>query len=171
MTRRRRYEHCTSLVQLILTFQIDQLENMFNENFRYTVYKKSLNAVRGKAAKVLLQKYIADVVWEVDEPNSLLIVYYAGHGNPGQNGDIILTGYVCEKSRKTRIDLEIGVTITQGLKLTQSYGVKLNDLCEMRRNLTSSSSSTVATLVEYQHLTLGKRSACGTLSFLLLQLG
>jgi hypothetical protein len=67
---------------------------MFHKNFRYTVYKKSLNAAPEKAAKVLLQKYIADVVWEVDEPNSLLIVYYAGHGNPGPNGDIILTGYV-----------------------------------------------------------------------------
>lgn len=92
LTPKRRYESTGSLEMLMLIFQIEQLEHIFTENFRYTVYKKSLNAVPGKAAKVLLQKYIADVVWEIDEPNSLLIVYYAGHGNPGENGDIILTG-------------------------------------------------------------------------------
>lgn len=78
---------------LTLTAQVEQLGDMFEKNFRYTVHKKSLNAVPGRAAKVLLQKYIGDVVLDIDEPNSLLIIYYAGHGNPvGENGDTVLTG-------------------------------------------------------------------------------
>jgi hypothetical protein len=91
---------------LILSMKVNDLERMFKEKFRYNVEKRSLNAVPGKSAKVLLQKYISDVVLEIDAPSSLLIIYYAGHGNPGENGDIIMTGYVHSTNLgKTKINL------------------------------------------------------------------
>jgi hypothetical protein len=77
--------------------QVQQLHDVFEDDFRYTVYKRSLNAKEfpGRTPKALLSMYISTVVCEVEGPNSLLIVYYAGHGNPGKDGELtqlILTG-------------------------------------------------------------------------------
>ena len=57
--------------------------------------EQSLNPIteKKKSPQVLLQKYLADFVYKEDEEDSLLIVYYAGHGNPGSDGELVLTGY------------------------------------------------------------------------------
>lgn len=63
--------------------------------FRYTVRKQSLNdpADAGKNAQVSLQKHLANAVYEADgDENALLIIYYAGHGNPNTEGQVVLTG-------------------------------------------------------------------------------
>lgn len=58
--------------------------------------EQSLNPIteKKKSAQKLLQKCLADFVDKEDEKDSLLIVYYAGHGNPGSGGELMLTGYV-----------------------------------------------------------------------------
>jgi hypothetical protein len=58
------------------------------------VYRKSLNDKKfpNVTPEALLAMYITMAVCEVEGPNSLLIVYYAGHGNPGKKGELILTG-------------------------------------------------------------------------------
>jgi hypothetical protein len=63
------------------------------------VRKQSLNPIteKKKSPQKLLQKCLADFVDEEDEKDSLLIVYYAGHGNPGSGGELMLTGYVSSK--------------------------------------------------------------------------
>jgi len=95
---------------------------------RYTVYKESLNAVPGKSAKVLLSKYVFNVVWEIDGPSSLLIVYYAGHGNPVENGDIVMTGYVhSTRPRKIKINPhKEGIIILVIRRETRSFGAILD---------------------------------------------
>ena len=74
--------------------QIEDLTRVFEDRYHFKVHKGILNPGedRKRAPQKWLQKYLADFVHEEDEKDSLLIVYYAGHGNPGVNGDLILTG-------------------------------------------------------------------------------
>lgn len=74
--------------------QIEDLTRVFEDRYHFKVLKGILNpgGDKKKAPQKWLQKYLADFVHEEDEKDSLLIVYYAGHGNPGVNGELILTG-------------------------------------------------------------------------------
>jgi Caspase domain len=76
--------------------QIRDLKSVFESRYHFSVSEQSLNPIteRKKSAQKLLQKCLADFVDEEDEKDSLLIVYYAGHGNPGTSGELILSGYV-----------------------------------------------------------------------------
>lgn len=68
---------------------------MFTNKYNYTVLKQSLNDPKDKEknAQVALQKHLADAVYEADgNENALLIIYYAGHGNPNTKGQMVLTG-------------------------------------------------------------------------------
>ena len=68
---------------------------MWTNKYHYTVRKQSLNdpADRGKDAQVSLQKHLSDAVYEADgDENALLIIYYAGHGNPNADGHLVLAG-------------------------------------------------------------------------------
>jgi hypothetical protein len=63
--------------------EVDALEAVFKNIFRYTVEKKQL--VAGKQSpQIQVQKILVDFVYEFDDENTLLIVYYAGHGVPGK---------------------------------------------------------------------------------------
>ena len=63
--------------------EVDALEAVFQELFRYTVVKKQL--VQGKQSpQIQVQKILVDFVYEYDDESTLLIVYYAGHGVPGK---------------------------------------------------------------------------------------
>jgi hypothetical protein len=70
------------------------LTRVFEDKYHFKVINGILNPAgdKPKTPKKWLQKYLADLVLEEDEKDSLLIVYYAGHGNPGVNGELILTG-------------------------------------------------------------------------------
>lgn len=48
-----------------------------------------------KSAQVQANKHLADFVYDHDGANTLLIIYYAGHGQPGDvPGGLHLTGSV-----------------------------------------------------------------------------
>lgn len=75
--------------------EVDALEGVFQNIFRYTVVKKQL--VAGKQSpQILVQKILVDFVYKFDDENTLLIVYYAGHGVPGKLGgeSLLLQGYI-----------------------------------------------------------------------------
>jgi Caspase domain len=74
--------------------QIRDLKAVLESRFHFTVLEQSLNPItdKKKSAQKLLQKCLADFVDKEDEKDSLLIVYYAGHGNPGSGGELMLTG-------------------------------------------------------------------------------
>ena len=73
--------------------QIEDLTRVFEDRYHFKVIKASSTLVEiMKTPQIWLQKYLADFVHDEDEKDSLLIVYYAGHGNPGVNGELILTG-------------------------------------------------------------------------------
>jgi hypothetical protein len=63
--------------------EVDALEAVFKNSFRYTVVKKQL--VAGKHdPQIQVQKILIDFVIEFDDENTLFIVYYAGHGMRGK---------------------------------------------------------------------------------------
>lgn len=74
--------------------QIRDLKWVLENLYGFTVLKQSLNPIteKKKSPQKLLQKCLADFVDKEDEKDSLLIVYYAGHGNPGSGGELMLTG-------------------------------------------------------------------------------
>lgn len=83
-------------IDVILTYlQIKDLRSVLEKLYRFTVLEQSLNPTteKKKSPQLLLQKCLADFVYKEDEEDSLLIVYYAGHGNPGSDGELVLTGY------------------------------------------------------------------------------
>lgn len=67
--------------------EVDALEAVFKNLYRYTVVKKQLMEGE-KPPQIQVQKILVDFVFEYDDQSTLLIVYYAGHGIPGkQEGD------------------------------------------------------------------------------------
>ncbi|KAL8801501.1 MAG: hypothetical protein Q9182_004404 [Xanthomendoza sp. 2 TL-2023] len=73
--------------------EVDELARMFRELYNYKVQNVKLKCQGVRLAQVQVNKSIADFVYEEDSPSTLLIVYYAGHGTPGQRlGTLELTG-------------------------------------------------------------------------------
>lgn len=75
--------------------QIEDLKDVFENTYHFTVRQKQLETGRdGKAdPSAQLNHHLAQFIYEEDKDDSLLIVYYAGHGvrNVKQN-DLELLG-------------------------------------------------------------------------------
>ena len=83
------------LSSLLNRFQVNRLEKVLIEKYRFKVKKTPINGEDGKLPQAQLHKYLADFVFEEDGDRTLLIVYYAGHGVPGgKPGQMRLAGYV-----------------------------------------------------------------------------
>lgn len=69
------------------------LEHVFQDIFKYKTTKKILQQNPKKHPQTQINLYLAEFVHTHDDPNTLLIVYYAGHGKltDGDNG-LALTG-------------------------------------------------------------------------------
>jgi hypothetical protein len=65
---------------------------VLKERYKFNVYDKRLKD-GNKTAQVQVNKHLADFVFGEDGKNTLLIVYYAGHGIPGYApGQLVLAG-------------------------------------------------------------------------------
>ena len=75
--------------------EVNQLKTTFEEKFYYNTHIEYLDTTMEGRLQVRVNKIVADFVADHDGPNTLLIVYYAGHGRPGENyGDLELMGSV-----------------------------------------------------------------------------
>lgn len=75
--------------------EVNRLKSVFEEQFHYQVQVKSLDNYIEKKLQVRINRIVAEFVDEHDGPNTLLIVYYAGHGRPGSYyGQLELFGSV-----------------------------------------------------------------------------
>ncbi|KAL9035476.1 MAG: hypothetical protein Q9180_004842, partial [Flavoplaca navasiana] len=75
------------------TLQVDDLARVFRETYHYKVQNVRLKAAGVPIPQVQINKSLADFVHEEDGESTLLVVYYAGHGTPGQRqGNLELTG-------------------------------------------------------------------------------
>lgn len=78
--------------------EISRLKLVFEEGFRYLVTIEYLDAKAEQRLQVQLNGKVARFVEVHDKPNTLLIVYYAGHGKPGEYwGDLEIFGYTRSK--------------------------------------------------------------------------
>jgi len=79
--------------------EVDKLKTIFEDKFGYhaTIAKLSHEKLgaEGRRLQVQVNFEVAKFVKDHDGPNNLLIVYYAGHGKPGNRfGDLELFGFV-----------------------------------------------------------------------------
>ena len=68
---------------LIITGEVMKLKSTFEDRFNYGAQIGSLDPKAKQTPQVQLNAIVANFVVEFDGPNTLLIVYYAGHGKPG----------------------------------------------------------------------------------------
>lgn len=71
--------------------EISELRTVFEELFNYQVMERKLSGT--KKAGLEIAKHLIDFVTEYDAESALLIVYYAGHGIPGERGELHFAGY------------------------------------------------------------------------------
>lgn len=75
--------------------EVNRLKSVLEEQFYYHVQVKFLDNYIETKVQVLLNRIVAEFVYEHHGPNTLLIVYYAGHGRPGSYyGQLELFGSV-----------------------------------------------------------------------------
>lgn len=65
--------------------EINELGEIFEDLFNFKVVKKRILKDH-RSPQVQVQKILGDFVYDYDSPVTLLIVYYAGHGIPGERG-------------------------------------------------------------------------------------
>ena len=60
--------------------QVDQLGRLFKRRYKFRVTERKLNTQ--KSAQLQIHMHLATWVCNEDDENTLLILYYAGHGTP-----------------------------------------------------------------------------------------
>lgn len=63
--------------------EVNRLKSVLENRFNYHVQVQLLDHHMDNRLQVRINRIVADFVDEHDGPNTLLIVYYAGHGRPG----------------------------------------------------------------------------------------
>ena len=80
---------------LKLKKEVQTLGAVFKDQYNFEVHPVYLMNNTPKLPRHQIQKHVADFVYEHDKPKALLIVYFAGHGTPGENsGELKLHGNV-----------------------------------------------------------------------------
>ena len=88
--------------------EVNRLRLVLQEQFNYQVQIRFLDNYIEKKLQVRINRIVAEFVDEHDGPNTLLIVYYAGHGRPGSYyGDLVLHGSVGNRQANFRLLTEI----------------------------------------------------------------
>lgn len=68
---------------LIVTVEVNRLKRTFEDLFNYHTQIGYLDASIKQTLQVQVNKIVNDFVYACDGPDTLLIVYYGGHGKPG----------------------------------------------------------------------------------------
>lgn len=75
--------------------KVTDLENLFKNKFMFETTRKILTKDSRTSAQAQVNHYLAKFVYKNDNLNTMLIIYYAGHGRPGNDrGKLKLTAYV-----------------------------------------------------------------------------
>ena len=73
--------------------EVDRLRSTFEQRFNYNTQVEYLDTSVDRRLQVRVNAIMASFVCDHDGPNTLLIVYYAGHGRPANNfGGLELSG-------------------------------------------------------------------------------
>lgn len=75
--------------------EVTRLKSVFEKKFKYNCRIEYLDNYDEKRLQLQLNSKVADFAYNHDAPNTLFIVYYAGHGKPGSaEGLLELHGFV-----------------------------------------------------------------------------
>ena len=73
--------------------EVNDLKLLFETKFKYVVERKYIDNRSPKRLQVQANAIVTDFINTYDGPHTLLIVYYAGHGKPGEkHGDLVCFG-------------------------------------------------------------------------------
>ncbi|CAG8971603.1 hypothetical protein HYALB_00007996 [Hymenoscyphus albidus] len=64
--------------------EVDRLQRLLEDTFNYKTVKGVLYEKTHPSPQIQINRHLANFVGEYDKPDTLLIVYYAGHGKPGE---------------------------------------------------------------------------------------
>lgn len=85
---------CWKVCDMDTTSEVDDLRTVLEVVFGYHATTEYLDANSKQKLQVQVNARVAKFVEDCDGPNTLLIVYYAGHGRPGEFfGELELAGY------------------------------------------------------------------------------
>jgi hypothetical protein len=56
------------------------LTEVLTKKYRFTVRERKLNRDKGRSAQIQIHHHLAQFVYDEDDDETLLIIYYAGHG-------------------------------------------------------------------------------------------
>jgi hypothetical protein len=73
--------------------QVDQLGSLWRDVYKYKVVHKELTDHPKKLPQNQFNQYLSNFVADEDDEDTLLIIYYAGHGTPNSDGSLGLAGY------------------------------------------------------------------------------
>lgn len=89
--------------------EVKSLQSVLEKPFNFHVQVESLDNHIEKKLQVRINSIVAQFVEKHDGPNTLLIVYYAGHGRPGSYyGHLELFGSVEYHLSISRLLIEVG---------------------------------------------------------------
>ncbi|KAM3066683.1 hypothetical protein ACMFMG_002393 [Clarireedia jacksonii] len=122
--------------------EVRELEDVFRGTFRYTTTRKILKQNPNRPPQSQIKYYLAEFVFEHDNPNNLLIVYYAGHGKLGDNGGgLNLTGATTRPDENKDLHEIVWNSAEHNIQDTQGDVLVIFDCCnagEMDRNVRGS---------------------------------
>jgi hypothetical protein len=88
---RRPYALCKNIQ--LSNPKVDRLEAVFKNRYNFTVRKRRLHTLQGKPARNQMNLHLAQFVLDEDGQDTLLIIYYAGHGIRNiKPGELTLVG-------------------------------------------------------------------------------
>ncbi|MCJ1244330.1 hypothetical protein MMC30_001528 [Trapelia coarctata] len=123
--------------------EVNALGAVFTDIFHYKLHNECLKSDTGSTPQAQVNKAVADFVAEEDRPKRLLIVYYAGHGTPGNMpGDLRLSpGYSSVRDLKGNLNHVIWNRTENLLRETQGDVLQIFDCCYAGTLLTRSPST------------------------------
>ena len=65
---------------------------VFRTGYNFNVTRRVLNPPDNKDVALTIHMLLANFVYDHDADDALLIIYYAGHGNPKEDGGLLLRG-------------------------------------------------------------------------------
>ena len=78
---------------LLMGVKVEAFSAVLVEQFNYKVTPAVLKIDHAQLPQVQIGYHVSQFVYQEDGPNTLLIVYYAGHGTPGSRpGNLALSG-------------------------------------------------------------------------------
>lgn len=118
----------SSLTEIL---KVDNLGAVFTGTFNYEVHKERLTSSEGVTPQQQVNLHVATFVAREDRHKKLLIVYYAGHGEPGNApGHLELSpGYTTQHDVKGRLNKVIWNRAEHLLQDTRADVLEIFDCC------------------------------------------